>query len=78
MTERDSLARMREAELACLRHLVQYPEDDLSQFSQAVVDRLVSAGLVDSVPTTVLPILPQSRRYRLTSRGRAVISAERR
>ncbi len=78
MTERDTLAGLSEGELACLRHLIQYPDDGLSHFSESVVERLVSAGLVDSVPTTVLPILPQSRRYRLTSRGRAMISAERR
>lgn len=75
MNERDLAEHLNTTELACLRYLLSYPEADLSQFGERVVNRLVEGGLIERVLLMTLPVLPRQVRYRLSEKGRAVLKA---
>lgn len=75
MSDQHIAERLSATERACLNYLLNYPDADLSQFDDPVVDQLIVQGLVDRVPLLTFPILPPQNRYRLTSQGRAVLKA---
>jgi hypothetical protein len=75
MSDQDIAEHLSTTEQACLIHLLNYPDADLSQFDEQVVDQLIVKGLVDRVPLLAFPVLPPQTCYRLTSQGRAVLKA---
>lgn len=73
MSERELARSPSPAELSCLKYLSNHPEAELSQFDVAVVERLVSYGLMDRFLLVAFPVMPQVARYRLTEKGRFVL-----
>ncbi len=62
-------------EAACLYYLSRYPDAEPGRCGRRVLNRLLNRGMVEQVRILSLPVLGQTVRYRITSRGRAALAA---
>ena len=65
--------RLSEGELECLRQL-HGPQAFAGGCSDTLLRHLTALGLLEQVTVQPLPILPQRYAYRLTARGRDLLS----
>ncbi len=64
------------AQQACLRYYARNPDSPPPpQFGYLLLDSLVANGLLERAPAISIPPLPSAYRYRLTARGRWLVSS---
>jgi hypothetical protein len=63
-------------ERACLTYIKHHPDSDAADhFSQGLLDKLTSRGLIESHTSTAYPALPTRTGYRLSPKGHAAVDS---